>query len=169
MRKFEFLLDPEVPPPTGFGGSKPSRTLIPASSLIVADRRASECPESIVDLPHDKAEYVCSRLADAAAAIEEVLKFMPDGADRIPETAFFAGGRSVYEREPGRFSIARLQAVLDTYRDGLFATTASFVLTTTRRKSTSTTRRLRSSNVRRTSNRSSSIDLYPAPLVDIKR
>ena len=91
MRKFEFLLDPEVPPPTGFGGSKPSRTLIPASSLIVADRRASECPESIVDLPHDKAEYVCSRLADAAAAIEEVLKFMPDGADRIPETAFFAG------------------------------------------------------------------------------
>src|SRR5687767_13618416 len=62
------------------------------------------------------------RMADAAAAVEEVLKFIPPGQDKVPASAFFTGeGQDVYAREVGRFTRARLEAVLETYRNAVHA------------------------------------------------
>ena len=56
----------------------------------------------------------------ARAALEEVIKFLPDGADSVPDNAFWTErGRAVRDREPGRFRRARLAAVLDVYRKQL--------------------------------------------------
>lgn len=49
---------------------------------------------------------------------EEVLKFLPPGADHVPgEALFSATGKALYQAEPGRFRKARLEAVLRAYRD----------------------------------------------------
>ncbi|HWU90486.1 MAG TPA: hypothetical protein VN253_24645, partial [Kofleriaceae bacterium] len=72
-------------------------------------------------LDRDARQRGRTALARAIAALEEVTKFIPPGADRVPPEALFTpAGRGVYDREPGRFRIARLAAVLDVYR-GLLA------------------------------------------------
>ena len=56
----------------------------------------------------------------AVNAREELLKFIPPGADQVPADALFtAAGKQVYLAEPGRFRRARLEAVLGAYRDTL--------------------------------------------------
>jgi hypothetical protein len=59
-------------------------------------------------------------LSVAVAAMEEILKFVPDGAARVPAGEFrTTRGREVYDAEPGRFERERLVIVRDTYRDAL--------------------------------------------------
>ncbi|WP_345634920.1 hypothetical protein [Rugosimonospora acidiphila] len=59
-------------------------------------------------------------LASAAAAIDEVLRFLPDGTGTVPDSAFWsergAGLRAV---EPGRFRRASLVAAAAAYRSVL--------------------------------------------------
>jgi hypothetical protein len=109
-RKFTFRVPEEVRLPLErdivFGGPEPSELLDAGEWLTVADLAAGR-PE-----PDD------ADLALAAAAIDEALKFIPEGADEVPpETLRTEDGREVYEREPGRFRRARLAAVASTYRD----------------------------------------------------
>jgi hypothetical protein len=60
------------------------------------------------------------RLAAAVAAVDEALKFVPPGGGRVPFTAVWSPlGRSVYQREPGRFRTSRLTAVRSAYDDVL--------------------------------------------------
>jgi hypothetical protein len=83
-----------------FGGDTPSGLLDPGDWLAVADR---------ADLADD--------LPLAAAALEEVLKFIPPGADRVPLAAFRGdAGRESHAREPGRFERAPLEWTAATYR-----------------------------------------------------
>jgi hypothetical protein len=90
----------------GFGGADPSALLDPGEWLVVADLAARHSP-----VP-DAADY-----ALAAAAIDEVLKFIPSGADTVPPDALHtATGRAAYQQEPGRFHRSRLAAVADSYR-----------------------------------------------------
>lgn len=109
-RAFVFEL-PEsiVPPATGrleFGGSDASRLLDPGEWMMVADHRAKLEPGTRDDL-----EVAC-------AALDEVLKFIPGGGDRVPDDAFGSErGRAVRDAEPGRFRRARLDAVRGAYRD----------------------------------------------------
>lgn len=74
-------------------------------------------PADLTRLTED--EHVRAR-ADrraAAAAIDEVLKFLPDGADEVPDSAFWSDrGRAVRERDPDRFSRLRLEASRAAYR-----------------------------------------------------
>jgi hypothetical protein len=59
-------------------------------------------------------------MAIAAAAVTEVLKFVPAGAEEVSDSGFWSDrGRTVREREPGRFRRRRLNIVRDTYRDAL--------------------------------------------------
>ena len=59
-----------------------------------------------------------SDLMVAAAATEEALKFIPEGADRVPSEAIrSADGQQVYAQDPGRFSRRRLAAVAAAYRE----------------------------------------------------
>lgn len=104
-RSFEFALHPELVPANKFGGAQPSTLIDAGQFLAAADVAAKTRPARRISLER------------AVGAIEEVLKFIPPGAERVPEDAFFSeAGRAVLAREPGRFARARLEAVLATYR-----------------------------------------------------
>lgn len=109
QRAFTFRLPEDVRLPLErdivFGGPEPSELLDPGEWLAVADVASSRQATDGEDLML------------AAAAVDEVLKFVPAGAEEVPpETLRTEDGREVYEREPGRFRKARLEAVAATYR-----------------------------------------------------
>lgn len=57
------------------------------------------------------------RLRQAVAYLEEVLRFVPDGAEALPASAFWStDGRAAWEREPARFDVAMLDAEARTWR-----------------------------------------------------
>lgn len=111
-REYVFDLPERETAPRGwptFGGPEPSLLIDAGEWLWVADHVASGVPPA--------PEEAARALAMARAAVEEVLKFVPDGADRVPDEAFWTDrGRSVRTREPGRFRVERLLVVRDTYR-----------------------------------------------------
>lgn len=114
MRCFEFRLpeEPLAPPRRGvqFGGAEPSRLLDPGEWMAIADDHAMRVPASGGTAEGERANAV------ALAAIGEVLKFFPAGAEACPPEAFTsARGRAIYAAEPGRFRRVRLEAVRDTY------------------------------------------------------
>ena len=113
-RRFEFRLPdrPLVPPRPGlqFGGAEPSQLLDPGEWMAIADDHSRRVPA------HGGAGQGQHDLAVAAAAIDEILKFIPPGGDACPAAAFTsARGRAGYDAEPGRFRRARLEAVRGAY------------------------------------------------------
>ena len=113
-REFLFRLPAQVMLPLGrdpvFGGPEPSMLLDPGQWLAVADAAASEDPATGRVEPAD--------LRYAAAALDEVVKFIPAGATQVPPQAVVsADGMEVYAQEPGRFARDRLAAVAQVYRD----------------------------------------------------
>jgi hypothetical protein len=113
-RRYEFGVPERVVVAAGFpvfGGPEPSRLLDAGEWLWVADLTAGNVPSG------DPAA-ARQALAIAAAAVEEVVKFIPPGADHVPYEAFWTDrGRRVRATEPGRFHVGRLLIVRDTYRD----------------------------------------------------
>jgi hypothetical protein len=107
-RQFIFELPPTQRPITNrleFGGPDPSRLLDAGEWMAVSQYYAKLHPGT----PED--------LEIALAALEEVIKFLPDGVDSVPEKGFWTDrGRAVRDHEPGRFRRDRLGAVVDTYR-----------------------------------------------------
>ena len=94
-----------------FGGEEPSELLDAGEWLWVADLTAGNVPT------HDPAE-AHRALATAAAAIEEILKFIPPGQDEPPADAFWSDrGHEMRAVKPGSFQLDRLMIVRDTYRD----------------------------------------------------
>ncbi|MFC4529498.1 hypothetical protein [Sphaerisporangium dianthi] len=93
-----------------FGGPEPSRLLDAGEWLWVADLTAGS-------VPADDPDAARQALAIAVAAVEEVVKFVPPGAEEVPEGAFWTElGRQVRIAEPGRFEVDRLLIVRDAYR-----------------------------------------------------
>ena len=107
-REFVFELPAVQRPiagPVSFGGSDPSRLLDAGEWLDVAEDHAKREPGTYASLDI------------ARAAMEEVIKFLPDGQEHVPDAAFWTEhGRAVRERQPGRFRRARLAAIHDAYR-----------------------------------------------------
>jgi hypothetical protein len=122
QREFLFRL-PErilVPEPgqVRFGDGRPSELIDPGEWLALADAYASTGPADTGQLDPGAARRVRADLATAIAALDEVLKFVPPGADAVPAEAFWSErGRAVRATEPGRFRAARLHAVRDAYAD----------------------------------------------------
>jgi hypothetical protein len=57
-------------------------------------------------------------LAVAQAAVVEVIKFVPAGADAVPEDEFWTPeGQAVRAAEPGRFRLDRLLTTRDAYAE----------------------------------------------------
>jgi hypothetical protein len=111
---------PQLPGPQDvvFFGADRSRLLDAGEWLLVSDlcAQAGSVPAGS---DQERAE-VRESMAIAAAAVAEVLKFVPSGADEVPDSAFWSDrGRTVREQEPGRFRRRRLDIVGDTYRDAL--------------------------------------------------
>jgi len=122
-RLFVFTLDPALPPaPPAFGGPTPSRIICPGQFALVSDDASSRAHVDPAGL--SPAEHRASRanLALALAAIEEVVKFIPAGADAVPPEAFTSmAGQQLYAVEPQRFQRYRLTAVAEAYRELLNA------------------------------------------------
>jgi hypothetical protein len=94
-REFVFRMPAEVAvggtAPYDFGAGGPSELLDPGQWMTVADLASR--PEPTPDLPL------------AVAALEEVAKFIPAGADEVPADAFRTDeGREAYRQNPGRFT-----------------------------------------------------------------
>lgn len=123
VRRFEIRMPDELPPfgdGVVYGGAEPSMIIDPGQFLAVSDEHAKRAPASVSGLSQKQRQVAIRNLQIAIAALEEVLKFIPEGADRVPEAAFHsAQGRRVYKREPGRPTRARLEAVLAVYRKTL--------------------------------------------------
>jgi hypothetical protein len=112
-RSFQFLLADDIVPLDSFGGATPSSIIDAAQFLAVADAAARATPPD------------SQLMTRAVAALEEVVKLVPPGADRVPaESIHSVDGRAVYDREPGRFRKARLEAVLGVYQRILAELTA---------------------------------------------
>ncbi|HEU4426198.1 MAG TPA: hypothetical protein VFR67_26975 [Pilimelia sp.] len=123
-REFVFALPPQAGRTAAedirYGGAEPSELLDAGEWLWTADTYARAVPADPHRLAEPDRRRARARLAAAAAAVDEVLKFVPPGGDRVPEAAVRTPlGGSVYRREPGRFRAARLAAVRDAYRAAL--------------------------------------------------
>jgi hypothetical protein len=113
-REFWFgLPEREVVPeayPT-FGGPEPSELLDAGQWRWVADLAGG-------DVPEDDPEEARRSLAIARAAVDEVVKFIPSGETTVPDRAFWSEqGRRAYEAEPSRFTLDRLLAARNAYRE----------------------------------------------------
>ncbi|MEU7631372.1 hypothetical protein AB0C34_15490 [Nocardia sp. NPDC049220] len=121
-REFVFRIPEQTHAPSGdavqYGDARPSELLDPGEWLWVADSASGQGPADPSGLSPEETTRQRYFLAVAVAAIAEVLKFVPEGADAVPDSAFVSErGHSVYAAEPGRFSKPRLEAVLGAYRD----------------------------------------------------
>lgn len=124
QRVYEFRVPEQIlPPPVGavrFGGDEPSQLIDPGVWLWYSEIAAKQVPADTSELDEQSRRSARHALATALAAIEEVLKFVPAGADSVPPSAFTSlDGRAVYESEPGRFTRARLGAIRDYYAEHL--------------------------------------------------
>jgi hypothetical protein len=121
-REFTFRLPdeeiiPEVEEPV-FGDDSPSTLIDAGEWLWIADLIARSTPaEPEEEMTPAERQQVRLELRTAAAAVGEAAKFVPPGADIVPiEAVWSPRGRAVYEDEPGRFRLSRLQVVQRTYR-----------------------------------------------------
>lgn len=121
-REFVFRLPerPAVPGPDDvlfFGGPEPSQLLDPGEWQLVADTgvRAGGAPatgDPAVDGERKRSFEL------AIAAIGEILKFIPEGHDAVPESAFWTPhGRAVYQENPKRFRRETLQRWQAMFQD----------------------------------------------------
>ena len=111
-REFIFRL-PATP-----SADNPSELIDPGEWLAVSDAYASQAPAEPAGLSAEQIRRGHAAVARAASALDEVLKFIPEGAEEVPASAFFSDrGREIYAREPGRFRKVRLAAVREAYAE----------------------------------------------------
>lgn len=121
-REFVFRMPEQITMPrvgvATFGDGTPSELLDPGEWLWVADQYASASPGDTSGLDPKARRAARQRVATAAAAVDEVLAFVPGTAKKVPASAFRTDrGRSIYAAEPGRFNRDRLQVARDAYQD----------------------------------------------------
>jgi hypothetical protein len=116
-RTFTFRIDAPEPAEGLYGDAQPSSLIGPGAWLEHADRLARSVPASPDGLSDADRAAARLRVTEAAECVAEVLKFVPAGAEGVPEGAFRTDAeRAVLQREPGRFRAQRLEAVLHAYR-----------------------------------------------------
>jgi hypothetical protein len=116
---FEFRL-PEHDPQAGrggvvYGGDDPSTIIDAGEWLDAAERIASGGPAEPDGIEREAAALA---MTGAAAAVHEVLKFIPPGADRVPPTAIWTErGQERFARDPLRMRRAGLEVLEKVYRE----------------------------------------------------
>ncbi|MFD0375705.1 hypothetical protein [Streptomyces sp. NPDC127112] len=117
-RVFEFVFSDDRPvAPPAFGGPEPSQIIDPGEFLWVSERLSIESGVRLLNTPNAEHREIRPTVAYGAAALEEVLKFLPEGADQIPEDRFTSErGREMYAKDPSRFKRKFLTATLEQDR-----------------------------------------------------
>lgn len=117
-RMFEFILVPEPsPPPPALGGESPSQIIDPGEFLSTSQALAATVAAEPAALADDDFHAAFDALAFAAASLEEVLKFIPEGCPAVPPDSLrSAVGRALLESAPELFTRSHLEATRDTYR-----------------------------------------------------
>ncbi|MFL1426561.1 MULTISPECIES: hypothetical protein [unclassified Nocardiopsis] len=118
---FEFEFVGGAPVPGGaIGGPEPSRIIDPGEFLWLSDRAASRVPVDLTGLTSEEMHVGRRIMKDAIALLEEVLKFIPEGADGVPSDAFFSDlGKTLDVTAPERFRRGDIEERLAGYRAGL--------------------------------------------------
>jgi hypothetical protein len=116
LMEFEFELDglPEAKPglrrKVAYGGAEPSRLIDAGEWMRVADRYANLAPKSLAGLPERQRREAAGNLDIAIAAVGEVLKFIPSGADRVSSTALTSTrGKTYFNKDVRRFTRSALE------------------------------------------------------------
>jgi hypothetical protein len=122
-REFSFRMPEELPEldfEVNYGpAAEPSQLLDAGEWLGVAELYEAVARERLGgaderELDNDEVTRIYYLLSSAVAATDEVLKFLPDGAPAVPETAFWSqAGRLVFESSPDRFTREGLVAERD--------------------------------------------------------
>ncbi|MFJ2566575.1 hypothetical protein ACIO02_27200 [Streptomyces sp. NPDC087568] len=117
-RSFEFTISEDrQPAPPAFGGPEASRIIDPGEFLWISDRVSAEAGLRLLNTPVAEHREIRPATAYAIAALEEVAKFLPEGADRIPEGRFTSErGREMYQQDPTRFTRKEISAALELKR-----------------------------------------------------
>ncbi|MFI8521707.1 hypothetical protein ACIGEZ_28425 [Streptomyces sp. NPDC085481] len=113
-RRFVFRLPGLAPQHADrYGGPEPSRIIDAGEWRMIALSYMSEAEEVRADPVRRKA-----MLEECLAAYQEMLKFVPPGADRVPDSAFFTEyGREIRDEEASVvFNRSFLEAMVDGVR-----------------------------------------------------
>lgn len=115
--EFEFELRRETPAPEGFGGATPSQIIDPGQFFALARAAAESVPADPSHCDPGEREDSFAAITFASAAIEEVIKFVPDGEGSVPPDAFVTKeGKATYGADPASFQLDRLQVTAESYR-----------------------------------------------------
>jgi len=122
-REFLFRVpaQPLPPAPDGyarFGGPEPSELLDAGEWIELSDAYGQGYPADPALIPPADLPRVRRRLAYALAGLDEAAKFVPPGADTVPEGALWTdSGRALWQHDPDRFRLSVIDAYRGTYRD----------------------------------------------------
>jgi hypothetical protein len=121
-REFVFRIPEDVlfPPEDRirYGDDRPSELIDAGEWVWLADYITTRIPADPAEIPAEDRARVRYDLTAAVAAMEEALKFVPAGADRLPPDALWTDrGREVYQARPSRFIRGVLGAVRDAYQE----------------------------------------------------
>jgi len=121
-REYTFRVgyDLQLPPVdrARFGDERPSELIDPGEWMWLADFVSARVPVDPGDVTAGERDRYRYDLTVAVAALDEVLKFVPPGADQVPAEAFWTDrGREVYAQRPGRFIRGAVLAVRDAYQE----------------------------------------------------
>jgi hypothetical protein len=114
---------PERDPQAGgagvvFGGERPSTIIDAGQWLYFADRTARSGPVEPAGLTPEQRLDAALAMESAAAAVREVVKFIPWGDERVPPAAIWTDrGRAEVARDPLRLRRDRMAVLEAAYRD----------------------------------------------------
>jgi len=122
-RTFEFVEDAsDAALQPGFGGPEPSTIIDPGEFLAVSRQAADAIPADPAKLTDETLRDAHEILEFAAQALDEVLKFIPEGEDVVPAEAFRSDlGRRLYQHDPEQFTRQRLEAARAVFAELLDA------------------------------------------------
>jgi hypothetical protein len=116
-RAYEIMLGEERVPPHAFGNATPSTLIDAGGWMALANERSARVPATLTGLDAAARERARADLALAIAAIGEIGKFIPAGAESVPRDGFFtATGRRAMLADPRQFTRLRLDAIAEAWR-----------------------------------------------------
>ncbi|MEV6281598.1 hypothetical protein [Kribbella sp. NPDC051770] len=108
-RRFEFRLPAEPVAGPAYGGEEPSRIVDAGEFLWYSDRATEQAFRLSAETDDDAVARGRSALEVAAAALDEVRKFVPAGATAVPREAIGSElGQALYDADPDRFTLDTL-------------------------------------------------------------